>query len=242
MTRRSGLILLILLCLAFGLTAWFMPVSHDIVRLLFIEDACWTVSWLIFAWTSFRLKKAEYPVKAMAITLAVEIYLCYHYTVRTSWPFDYWLLINYILWPLTSCLNLIATYRYGREEFVSGGKKSSFFLRLFFESGFYLLIFWFAAPNIPQKLVMVFFGQTVIGIISLYFLTRTFSERDPGSRSLTGNLFRMAGGILCFYANSVIWKDEHGSLAYLRILMPVVMMMDLVTVLKIAFTSPTKEE
>ncbi|MES2527977.1 MAG: hypothetical protein V4598_12865 [Bdellovibrionota bacterium] len=242
MTRKSGLILLILLCLAFGLTAWFMPVSHNIVRLLFIEDACWTVSWLIFAWTSFKLKRAEYPVKAMAVTLAVEIYLFYHYTIRTSWPFDHWLLINYLLWPLSSCINLVATYLYGREELVSGGKRSSFFVRLIFETGMYILIFWYAAGSIPQNLVMVFLGQTVIGMISLYFLTRTLSDRDPGSRSLAGNLFRMAGGILCYYANSVIWKDEHGSLAYLRILMPVVMMMDLVTVLKIAFTSQIKEE
>lgn len=235
MTRKSGIILLILLCLALGLTALFMPASHKIVRLLFIEDACWTVSWLIFAWTSFRMKRAEFPVQAMTVTLAVEIYLCYHYTVRTSWPFDQWLLINYILWPLSSCLNLVATYLYGRNEFIAGGKRSAFFLRLIPETGIYFLIFWYVAPSFPQQLVMVFFGQTVICMISLYFLTRTLSDYNPGSRSLTGNLFRLAGGGLCLFANSVIWKNEHGSIIYLRILMPLAVTMDAVTVLKIYF-------
>ena len=242
MTRKSGLILLILLCLVLVLTAVFMPASHNIVRLLFIEDACWTVSWLVFAWTSFRMKRAEFPVKALPVTLAVEIYLCYHYTIRTSWPFDQWLLINYILWPLTSCLNLFATYLYGRDEFISGGKRSSFFLRLIPETGIYILIFWYLAPSLPQNLVMVFFGQTVICMISLYFLARTLSDLNPGSRSLTGNLFRLTGGGLCLYANSVIWKNEHGSMTYLRILMPLAVAMDLATVLKISFDRRTRRD
>ncbi len=233
MTRYYGNILLILLCLALGLTAFFMPASHNIVRLLFIEDACWTVSWLIFAWTAFSLRRAEFPVQAMPITLAVELYLFYHYTVRTSWPFDQWLLVNYLLWPLSSCLNLIATYKFGRNDFVSSGKRFSFFLRLISETGFYIFIFWYVAPSLPQNLVMVFFGQTVICMISLYFLTRTMADQHPGSRSLTGNLFRMAGAILCFYANSVIWKNEHGSMLYLRILMPMAMLLDSITVLRI---------
>ena len=233
MTRKSGLILLSILCLAMITVAALMPATHNLVRLLFIEDACWTISWLIFAWTSFKLKKAEYPVSAMPITLAVEIYLCYHFTIRTSWPFDSWMIINYILWPLASCLNLYATYLYGRDEFVPGGKRSNFFLRLIPETGIYFLIFWFLGSKIPQNVVMVFFGQTVICLISLHFMVRVFADENPEARSLTGNFFRMAGGILCYYANSVIWKDEHGSLMYLRILIPLVIMMDFATIARI---------
>ncbi len=235
MTRISGLILLSLICLAMLLVACFMPAAHNVVRLLFIEDACWTVSWLIFAWTSFRLKKAEYPVSAMPITLAVEIYLCYHFTILTSWPFDSWLIINYILWPLTSCLNLMATYLYGRDEFVPGGKRSLFFLRLIPETGIYFLIFWFLGSKLPQNVVMVFFGQTVICLISLHFMVRILADKNSADRSLTGNLFRFAGGVLCYYANSVIWKDEHGSTMYLKILIPLVMLMDLTAIAKICF-------
>ena len=201
-----------------------MPVGHFVERIVFLEDACWTLSWLVIAAASFRERRAGYPAAALAMTFAVELYLCLHYTVIESWPYNPWLLVNYVLWPLCTCFNLLANYRLSRTDYVPDGDKRIFLAKLGGEVAFYFLIFCFFATKIPSELVMLYFGQTVILYISLHFLISLIERKDLRGMSFAGNFFRFLGGLLCYVLNSVIRSPD----TYLQIVMPAIVVIDLI--------------
>lgn len=195
-----------------------MPVGHWVERIVFLEDACWSFSWLLIAAVAFREERTGFPVAALPITFAVEFYLFCHYTLIEDWPYNRWLLINYVLWPVCTCFNLLAAYRF------TPGEKKVFILKTAGETAFYFLIFFFLAKNVPSESVMLYFGQTVIAMISLQFVWMILQRPDALGISLTGNVFRFAGGLLCYVLNSSIRVPD----TYLRIIMPAVVALDVV--------------
>ncbi len=202
--------------------AILMPVYQWPDRYLFLEDSFWSISWAFIAWASFRDRRAGYPPSVISLTLGVEVYLCYHYTFVDFWSYHPWLLINYILWPLMTLVNTTAIFRFSRDEFVPGGTSKLFFIRLFLETGFYFLIFSFLAGKFPKHEIMLYFGQTVITMISLQFLMMILLRSDLRGQSLPGNVFRFLGGLSCYILNSTFRVPD----TYLSIIMPVIVLLD----------------
>lgn len=222
LTQNPGKIALWALGVTLLLLAFLMPAYQWPDRYLFLEDSFWTISWAIIAWTSFRDKRAGFPPAVITLTLGVELYLCFHYTVVDFWSYHPWLLINYILWPLLSLVNMIAIFRYSRDEFISGGSRNLFIIRLILETGIYFLLFRFLAGKFPKHEIMLYFGQSVIAMISLQFVFMILVRNNLEGQSLTGNVFRLLGGVACYILNSTFRNPD----MYLSIIMPVIVLLD----------------
>lgn len=208
-------------------TALAFPAA-PVERLLFLEDACWTLSWAIIAARAFREKRSGFPPGVISLTLAVELYLFYHYTWITNWPWNSWLLLNYFLWPVMSGFNVVTVISYSRDEFVPGGKITPAILRLMGETSLYFGMFAAIAATLPPHLVMVVLGLTAIFMISLHFVIMAVYRKGISDQSLAGNFFRFLGGVLCFYLNTGERGAYLGSMTYLRYLMTAIVILDLI--------------
>lgn len=207
-------------------SSWLFPGS-SLHKLIFLEDSLWGISWLLIARQSFLSHRSGYPPRAMSITLAVELYLMVHYTFIRPWPFHPLLIVNYIVWPATSLFNLAAVMLYSREELAPDGSIKKCALRVGLEMIGYAFLFAFAARSLPPHLVMAYLGQSVIFIISIHFFVRILQQEDLTGMSLSGNIVRLIAGLLCFYVNFVLRRQELSSQPVLLIMMALSVFVDL---------------
>ena len=180
------------------------------MMLYFFEDSCWTVSWLLIAIASFRNKKAGFAPHIITLAFAVELFLFYFYTIYTLEPL---LKVNYVLWPLTTTLNLIAVYKYSQTEFTAG--KCHFWARFIPELILYLVLFYLWGSQLQASQVMLYLGQTVITFISVAFFIRLFTSPELRGQSFSGNVIRVIGGFLCTYINIILRGPETHDSAYI---------------------------
>lgn len=196
-------------------------------RLIFLEDALWSLSWLLIARASFREHRAGFPPRAIAPALAVELFLVIYYGLLHPWPYRPEFFANYLLWPVTSLFNLAAIALYSREELVANGQPKLFALRFLGELVFYGALFTWASRFLPLHLVMTYLGQMVIFLISLFFFLRLRFTQNTEGISVAGNLTRVLAGGLCYYVNAFVRSEELTGLLFLQVLMPLGLLLDL---------------
>ena len=76
--------------------------------LVFITDSIWSLSWLLYAIGSFRLKQSLFPPRLLSLVLAWEFLAVFH-SVPLPWS------INYYLWIVFTSVNSYLAFRFRSE-------------------------------------------------------------------------------------------------------------------------------